>query len=136
MSYTFLMRFQWFWWSCPGWSGLAGWVGSGISMQQLPKPSEAAEMRSCDTSSPAQGTRAGCLRLSSVKRWQRVWTGHASCWHGKQCGERPNTRVFLCSSHPCGNPQAASVGRHQPLFTSQAAVRLVSQRWRPFFCFS
>lgn len=52
-------------------------------------------IRSCDASSPVQGTRAGCLRLSSVKRWQRVWTGHASCWNGKQRGERPNTRLPL-----------------------------------------
>lgn len=31
-------------------------------MQQLTEPSEAAEIRSCDVSSPVQGTRAGCLK--------------------------------------------------------------------------
>lgn len=46
--------------------------------------------------------------------------------------EAQHTNLLL---EPCGNPQAASVGRHQPLFTSQAAVRLVSQRWKLSFVF-
>lgn len=66
-------------------------------MQQLTEPSEAAEIRSCGASSPGQGNKAGCLKLSSVKRWRRVWTGHGSCWNGKQCEERPKDFLELPS---------------------------------------